>query len=252
MDTDAPWPQRAPAGQPLTPGAEPAPEGRVRRGLGSVAFLLDAVRRRRGGRIALWSIVVALGLGGTWLVAYPFITNFWAERIQNNLEQDFAAMEADVDPSAQGFTADNRPGEGKALTRLRIPKLNVNVIVVEGTSGNALRAGAGHFEDTPLPGEAGNVAIAGHRTGYGEPFRHVDKLTAGDQIILETPFATHIYKVMPGFDGHPNPWVVPPTDVSVKMTTATPVVTLITCDPPGTSETRLIVRAQLVESKDRT
>jgi sortase A len=201
--------------------------------------------------MALWGIVIALSLGGAWLIAYPFISNFWAGHLQNGLEQDFAALEAGADPGANGYSAANRPAEGKALTRLKIPKLGVNVIVVEGTSGNALRAGAGHFYETALPGENGNVAIAGHRTGYGEPFRHIDKLTKGDQIILETPYSTFVYKVMPAFDGHPNPWVVPPTDITVKGATSSAVVTLVSCDPPGTNENRLIVRAALFKQIDK-
>ena len=254
MDADAhPWPQH---GSGVPPAADDAPaEGRLRRGFGAVGFVLDALRRRRSGRIGLWSIVVGLTLGGVYLIAYPFITNFWADRIQDGLQDDFAALQANADPRAGGFTAANRPGEGQALTRLRIPKLGVNVIVVEGTSGNALRAGAGHFYETPLPGEPGNVAIAGHRTGYGEPFRHIEKLRDGDQIILETPFATYVYKVRSPFEEafgtpHPNPWIVKPTDLSVKAETADSVVTLVSCDPPGTSKNRLIVRGWLVKTID--
>ena len=249
MDAEAhPWPQHGSGAVPIENDA-PA-EGGVRRGVGAVGFLLDSIRRRRSGRIGLWALVVGLTLGGVWLIAYPFITNFWADRIQNGLQDDFAALQANADPNATGFTASNRPTEGQALTRLRIPKLGVNVIVVEGTSGNALRAGAGHFHDTALPGEPGNVAIAGHRTGYGEPFRHIEKLEKGDQIILETPFATYVYKVGPPFDGHRNPWIVPPTDILVKGPTADAVVTLVTCDPPGTSKNRLIVRGWLVREID--
>lgn len=249
MDADAhPWPQHG-SGLPLAADAAPV-EGRVRRGLGAVGFVLDAIRRRRSGRITLWSLVVGLTLGGVYLIAYPFITNFWADRIQDGLQQDFAALQADAGSDAGGFAAGKWADEGQALTRLRIPKLGVNVIVVEGTSGNALRAGAGHFEETPLPGEAGNVAIAGHRTGYGEPFRHVEKLRKGDQIILETPFATYVYKVGPPFGGHGNPWIVQPTDLSVKGPTPDSVVTLVTCDPPGTSKNRLIVRGWLFKTID--
>lgn len=251
MDADAhPWPQHG-SGAATATEPEPVQESGLRRGMGAVGFLLDSIRRRRSGRITLWSLVVGLTLGGVWLIAWPFITNFWAGRIQDGLEQDFAALQANADPNATGYTDANRPGEGQALTRLRIPKLGVNVIVVEGTSGNALRAGAGHFYETSLPGETGNVAIAGHRTGYGEPFRHLEKLDKGDQIILETPFATYVYKVMGPFDNHGNPWIVPPTDLTVKGPTSGSVVTLVTCDPPGTSENRLIVRGLLFREIDR-
>ena len=61
-----------------------------------------------------------------------------------------------------------------------IPALNVDTVVVEGTGATALRAGAGHYPNTPLPGEEGNVAIAGHRTTYGKPFANLDRLAVGD------------------------------------------------------------------------
>lgn len=207
--------------------------------------MADAFRRRRGGRIALWSLVIALTAGGIWLMAYPFVTDLWAGRLQDNLEQEFQQLEQAPPPAEGGLVA--QPAEGKALTRLIIPKLKLRMIVVEGVSGPALRAGAGHFPETPLPGSTvGNVVIAGHRTGYGDPFLHLDKLSAGDKIIFETPNDRHVYKVMKQVDGHRNPWVVEPTNLSVKATTAEPVVTLITCDPPGTTKMRLIVRAALV------
>ena len=68
-------------------------------------------------------------------------------------------------------------------------------MVVEGTGASALRAGAGHYPNTPLPGEEGNVAIAGHRTTYGKPFANLDRLKPGDEIILETPVGKYTYKV---------------------------------------------------------
>ena len=119
---------------------------------------------------------------------------------------------------------------------------------MEGTTGNALRAGAGHYTTTPLPGERGNVAIAGHRTGFGEPFRHLDAMRPGDIITLETPVGNYTYEVMADVDGHKNPWVTHPRDFSVIAPTQEAVLTLTTCDPPHTSLKRLIVRAKLIKS----
>lgn len=214
------------------------------RALGSMGFLLDALRRRRSGRIALWGLVLALATGGIGLLAYPTVTGIWADRLQNGLETQFEALAPN--PSGNGFAA--APAHGSPVTRLKIARIGVDVIVVEGVTGNALRAGAGHFPESALPGDlTGNVAIAGHRTGYGEPFRHLDRLGPSDRILLETPFGTFAYRVSKPFDGHKtNPWITVPTDLTVTGMTAEPTLTLITCDPPGTSTNRLILRADLI------
>lgn len=241
--TNGVWPS---AGSGAATVATVAPEPMPKRLVASVGFLLDATRRRRSGRIALWMVVVALATSGLWLLSYPFFTDLWAHRIQGGLEKQFTALTV-TEPS--GF---REAPIGTALTRLRIPKLGVNVIVVEGTSGNALRAGAGHYKGTALPGDpTGNVAIAGHRTGFGQPFRHLERLRRGDEILLATPFGTFVYEVVGPFDGHGNPWIVVPTDLSVTSPTAEPSLTLTTCDPPHSTKNRLIVRARLVGTQRR-
>lgn len=102
---------------------------------------------------------------------------------------------------------------GDALTRIRIPKLGVDVVVVQGTSPSALRAGAGHYPDTPLPCDVGNVGIPGHRTTYGKPFANLDRLTTGDAVILETPTGRCPYEVSR------EPFVTVPSDLSVVANT---------------------------------
>ncbi len=130
-------------------------------------------------------------------------------------------------------------GEGESLTRLMIPSLNVDVVVVQGTSASALRAGAGHYPESPLPCDLGNVAIAGHRTTYGRPFHNLDLLNPGDDIILETPVGTCTYKV------NKDPFIVPPTDFSVLDRTSTGTLTLTTCHPKNSAAQRLIIQADL-------
>jgi LPXTG-site transpeptidase (sortase) family protein len=240
------WPS---AGVGSRPREMVQPEAAPTRALAAVGFLLDAVRRRRSGRIALWGIVVLLALGGLGMISYPFLTDVYAGRVQNRLDRQLAATSVQ-----QGITAfkEKSVPVGNALTRLRIPKLKINVVVVEGTTGNALRAGAGHYVNSALPGDStGNVAIAGHRTGFGQPFRHLERLREGDRMQLSTPFGTYTYEVMGPFDGHANPWITGPKDWSVISPTPEPVLTLTSCDPPGTSDNRLIVRARLIESKPR-
>lgn len=220
---------------------EPAPK----RVAATAGFLVDAARRRRGPRIAMWFMVITMALVGIGLVSYPFVTDLWANRIQDGLEQQFA----DDSPARLQVYKTRGFQTGDAVTRIRIPKLGVDKVVVEGVSGNALRAGVGHYPVSALPGEpTGNVAIAGHRTGFGEPFRHLHTMTKGDEIWLETPIGRYRYQVIGAFDGHKNPWITSADDWSVISTTAEPVLTLTTCDPPGTSLNRLILRAKLVQT----
>lgn len=235
------WPTAGVGARPTTVTRR---EGAPKRAVASIGFLLDASRRRRSGRMALWAVVVALALSGVGLLTYPFVTDIWANNIQGGLNDQFAKISPEQ--ARQAFTS-RSVTVGSALTKLKIPKLGVNVIVVEGITGNALRAGAGHYPSSELPGSVtGNVAIAGHRTGFGEPFRHLDRLTAGDRIELATPFGSFLYEVLPPFDGHANPWITGPDDWTVVGATPYPALTLTTCDPPHTSKNRLIVRARLV------
>lgn len=163
------------------------------------------------------------------LIAWSnFLADMQANKIQGQLATEFANLK---DP--------RHAREGDPLTRLEIPKLGVDVIVVQGTSLSALRAGAGHYPSTPLPGERGNVAIAGHRTTYGRPFARVDELRKGDTIILTTPVGRYVYKMSR------DPWVTDPYDWSVAGPSNDFLLTLTTCHPKGSARERLIVRAAL-------
>ncbi len=85
--------------------------------------------------------------------------------------------------------------KGDAIAKIELPTINKTTYVVEGTDTSSLRKGPGHYPDTPLPGEHGTVAIAGHRTTYGAPFRHIDGLHKGDRITIAMPDGTFIYRV---------------------------------------------------------
>ncbi len=185
-------------------------------------------------RKSLTVVSVVAALAGVALVAYPFATDLWAARLQSGLVNDLSANERDYRLK--------RVGVGDPLTRLEIPKLGVDVVVVEGTTLSALRAGAGHYPRTPLPGEPGNVAIAGHRTTYGAPFARLDELAPGDEIVLTTPIGRHVYEVAR------MPWVVDDQDWSVikEYPREGSFLTLTTCHPEGSDDYRLTVRAELV------
>lgn len=206
----------------------------------SVSVLLADSMRRPGGRRALSLLSVVLFMAGITMFAYPLATDFYGRWQQGRLGSAFD------DPELRDRYRTRTIGVGEVLTRLQIPKLGVDVLVVEGTTPAALRAGAGHYPGTPLPGEAGNVAIAGHRTTFGRPFNRLDEMRPGDEVILSTPFNKFYYKAVKPFAGHSNPWVVTPLDFSVVANTpGASMLTLTTCNPKGSARQRLVLRLQL-------
>jgi sortase A len=88
-----------------------------------------------------------------------------------------------------------RDDKGDPVGRLRMPTLHRSYVVVEGTDIGTLRKGPGHYPGTPLPGQGGTVAVAGHRTTYGAPFRSVDKLERGDELTMDMPYGRFTYRV---------------------------------------------------------
>jgi sortase A len=196
--------------------------------------MVVGLRNRRWARVSLSLLSVALLAGGVGMIGYPFYTNLYQSRVQSQLDRQFASPEIE-----QAYRA-GAVAEGDSLTRIKIPAINVDVMVVAGTSASALRAGAGHYPETPLPCEDGNVGIAGHRTTYGRPFANLDLLKPGDDIILETPIGSCRYKVAK------RPFIVAPTDTWVVDPTPEAMLTLTTCHPKHSAAQRLIVQAQLV------
>ena len=128
---------------------------------------------------------------------------------------------------------------GDAVAILRIPKIGVDKVVVEGVGVPDLKKGPGHYPHTPLPGQPGNAAIAGHRTTYGAPFNRLDELKAGDPILVTTregPFRYQVDRNM----------VVKPTATEVLDPTPDNRLTLTTCNPKYSAKERLIVVARLI------
>jgi sortase A len=200
------------------------------------------------------SVFIGLGMSILFFVLYELVgTSIVTKARQSDLQADFSAALAEpasLDPAFTGTL--NIPGAKRsrvrALARLRIPKINVNVIVVEGVTLDALTYGPGHYPQTADFGEKGVAGIAGHRTGWSAPFFNFDKLGPGDQVILETTKATYTYKVM-------DTTVVSPAhsevlDGNPRSKAATQLV-LTTCTPKFTAKNRLIVFTDLVRSVTR-
>jgi sortase A len=194
--------------------------------------VVDVLRRRKWARRSLSGASLVMVVVAVMMLGWPFWTDLYQGRVQERLDRELAS------PTLEQAYKARKVGTGDALTRIKIPAIGVDVVVVEGTTQSALRAGAGHYPQTPLPCEAGNVGIAGHRTTYGKPFHNLDLLHPGDVIILETPIGSCTYKVR-------QTKIVLPTDTSVVAPTPTPMVTLTTCHPKGSARQRLVVQAEL-------
>ncbi|HEX3088485.1 MAG TPA: class E sortase [Ilumatobacteraceae bacterium] len=154
-----------------------------------------------------------------------------------------------VDPAAPTTTvapvlpeAKPIPPEEKGVARLIIPRMDLNRIVVEGATADALTKGPGHFPETPLPGQLGNAAIAGHRTTHLHPFFDIDKLQPGDEITVITLNGRYVYHVTGTEVVGPEDYaaVIPTTDVT-KAT-----LTLVSCTPRYSATNRIVVHADLV------
>jgi sortase A len=135
------------------------------------------------------------------------------------------------------------PDLDAAFASLSIPRIGMKGdkegVIVSGVTVDDLRKGVGHFRNTPLPGQKGNVALAGHRTTYGAPFGDLNKLQNGDPITFTNTLGEQfVYKVT-------SQSIVAPDDTTVLAPTDTPSLTLVTCDPKYTSTNRLIIRAEL-------
>jgi len=131
------------------------------------------------------------------------------------------------------------PPLGSPVGTITIPSIGVSMVIVEGTGDAQLAAGPGHYPNTPLPGEVGNAAIAGHRTTYLHPFYDLNELVPGDPITIVTLQGVFLYHVTSSQS-------VLPSDVSVVDQTLTPTLTLTTCTPRYSAAQRLVVVARLV------
>lgn len=130
-------------------------------------------------------------------------------------------------------------GAGDPMGRIRADAIGLSEVVVQGTGSADLRNGPGHYPGTPVPGERGTVAIAGHRTTYGAPFRRLDDLGRGDRIELEMPYGDFTYRVE-------RTRIVPPTALWVTNRVDHDRLVLTACHPLYSAAQRIVVFARLV------
>ena len=127
---------------------------------------------------------------------------------------------------------------GGAVGRIVVPRMGTDMVVVKGSGSAALRKGPGFYDRSPLPGVPGTVAIAGHRTTYLAPFRHIDRLRRGDTITLRMPYATFIYRV-------DERRIVPSDATWITQRTRYDRLVLSACHPLFSAAKRIVVSARL-------
>ncbi|MEW6476138.1 MAG: class E sortase [Actinomycetota bacterium] len=208
--------------------------------------------RLRSVLSALGAILTGAGVLILLFVAYQLWgTGLYTSRQQGSLRSEFNAKlkAAEASPTTSTTVDPLRlpppPPSGDTVAHIRIPKIGVDQLVVQGVGLADLRKGPGHYPETPLPGEQGNAAIAGHRTTYGAPFNRLGELVDGDEILVTTLKGSFTYTVA-------RVHVVKPSQVEVLNPTPTPTLTLTTCHPKYSAKERLIVVASLAPGQKAT
>jgi sortase A len=222
--------------------------------------------RRRGSLRTLSTVLIVLG---GLLLADAGLTLLWQEplsalyahvrqgRLSGQLDRAERRAPAPVERKAIARLPDptrrlayaarsyaRRVHAGDALGRLRIPAIGLSTVMVAGTDAAQLREGPGHYPTTPLPGRHGTVAVAGHRTTYGAPFRNIDGVRPGDAIEVTMPYGRFTYRVQ-------RTRIVPPTALWVTDRVGHDQIVLTACHPLYSAAQRIVVFARLDSAAPR-
>ena len=207
---------------------------------------------------AIGRVFITAGVLILLFVAYQLWgTGIRTAQAQNELEDDFEQVleEAATTSTTAPTSTTTVPGppetvppidpvpEGEATARIQIPAIGLDKIVVEGVALPDLKKGPGHYPETPLPGQEGNAAIAGHRTTYGAPFNRIDELKPGDEIIVTTVQGEFTYEVAETL-------IVSPDHVEVLEDKGDDRLTLSACHPKYSARQRIIVVSKLAPEEE--
>jgi sortase A len=223
--------------------------------------LVAPARRRR----LLHGLSTMLLVAGVLVLADAGVTLLWQEPLtalqtkvrQHGLRGDLKHLEAQGPTPIEAHvlaglkseqrriaflarSLQRRTAPGAAIGTLKIPRLDTSLVMVKGADPSDLRKGPGTFDGTPLPGVGGTTAIAGHRTTYLAPFRHVDRLRPGDPITIEMPYATFTYRVQ-------RTRIVAPDAVKVLRDVGYDRLVLSACHPLFSAAQRIVVVSRLTK-----
>jgi sortase A len=190
---------------------------------------------RRRGRFwrALEQVLFVIGLVSLGYFGYVVAESHLYQALEN---RELDEILASAPPPAVVRVPSPRPAPGSLIGRIEIPRLGVSTIIRAGSDARTLRLAVGHITGTAVPGEPGNIGLAGHRDTF---FRRLRDIRVGDEIRIVTPGETFTFRVE-------RTSVVKPRDTWVLNETPQPVLTLVTCYPftyVGSAPDRFIVRA---------
>lgn len=213
----------------------------------------------RSAALGVGELLVTAGVVLLLFVVYEvYVTDLLTAQRQDELSEELR-QEWESAPAPDVDRGSITPVDvGDAFAVLRIPRLGEDYtrVVLEGTAEEQLSQGPGHYVGSAMPGEQGNVALAGHRVGKGSPFLELDAMRPGDPVVVETADSWFVYRVLPDGDpsGIPAMQIVRPSAVEVISPTpdaaasAAPsgaYLTITTCHPRYSARQRLVVHARL-------
>jgi sortase A len=219
------------------------------------------MRHRLGTLLFVVGIGVLVWTATVYLWKDPFTTAYTAyeqRRLESNLDEQFESWRPAAEPvvrpgnpkpqddlarEARRFRLTSEDGD--AIARLRVPRLDLNLVVVNGTSTSDLRRGPGRHLESFMPGEGKLVYVAGHRTTYGAPFSNIDQLEPGDRISVELPYGSVDYRVT-------NRRIVDDNDVAVLESRGREELVLQACHPRFFASERYLVYALPVSMHARS
>jgi sortase A len=224
------------------------------------------LRRTRGRRVmrdVAWVLIIT----GVLLLADAAVTLLWQEPVtavvalikRSQIDQRYinaplpsperrAVAALGSQRARIAFLAqreERHVGTGDAVGRIEIPRIGLNLLVVQGTDSASLEKGPGHYSSTALPGLRKTVAIAGHRTTYLAPFRHIDALKPGDPITLKMPYARFVYTVQYHRIVSPSAWWITGNVGYDRLV-------LSACNPLYSAAQRIVVFARLTSVHARS
>jgi sortase A len=194
--------------------------------------------RRRAVWRMLERILLVIGVVTLGYCAYVVIESRLYQAWEN---RELDKILASAPPRPQTRAARPAPAPGSVIGRIEIPRLEVSTVIRAGTDARTLRLAVGHIPGTALPGESGNIGLAGHRDTF---FRRLRDIQPDDEIRVVTPEGTYVFRVE-------NTTIVKPVDTWVLNATPTATLTLVTCYPfsyVGSAPDRFIVRATGAET----
>ncbi len=193
-------------------------------------------------RAAVGTVLVAasIGVGVVVFGSQPTVVGARSERPSATTVTTRAISQNPPLPQPSAVPADpNAAVPIVTLGRLSVPRIGLDTPFYEGIWETVIDVGPGHWPGTAEPGGWGNTVIAGHRSTHGQPFRHLDLLVSGDQIVVTTASGTFTYAVT-------GSRVVEPDEVSIADQRAGRKITLFACHPPGSATHRFVVTGELI------